>query len=129
LTPFTEPDRLTLIGSRKRVKPNSYDGSGWKLAQEWAGDWSTNLAKDQDLSVPDLSETNQRPELRDGLNAAWLCRILSGQDKVRHITGAAYELCNKIIGKWRYAGQGQGYPQSGLQAAQLGYREASQADR
>lgn len=100
---------------------------GWKLATTWANRWYTQLEANQNLDIPDLSKAYPLPELRDALNAAWLCRSRSEQDKVKEITEAAYTLCNEIRQK-RHPEQSQGHHRTGLHTVQRDRRDASQVD-
>jgi hypothetical protein len=65
---------------------------GWLVAQGWFGEWDKQLEDDQDISIPQGPLDGQ---LRDVLNAAWLCRIHK-PEKAREITKAAQKLCKVV---------------------------------
>lgn len=69
---------------------------GWAVAKSWVEHWQSELnSVSGKLTVP--GTVLRTSKLRDGLNAAWLGRLLFPADKLTHVETAAQELCIAIL--------------------------------
>jgi hypothetical protein len=70
--------------------------ASWTTAQLWSREWENNLSKGKDLEVP--RGANRMSDLRDALNAGWLCRSKAeGPEKSNVIASAVLDLCKAIV--------------------------------
>ncbi|HKQ75490.1 MAG TPA: hypothetical protein VJ810_17455 [Blastocatellia bacterium] len=85
---------------------------GWQRANEWSHEWLKQWNSNQNLSVPQPSNDN----LRDALNATWLCRLQIHDDikeqsrKFKELQEVGRQLCTTIKTQQTTASQ----PQHGI---------------
>jgi hypothetical protein len=76
-----------------RLKEHIY--GGWWVAQQWEEHWENELGYHTGrLTTPAMSSNGK---LRDGLNAAWLCRLRTDPALLPDVEAAAQELCLAIV--------------------------------
>jgi hypothetical protein len=76
-----------------RLNENIY--GGWAVAQQWEEHWRNELKNHTGiLTVPMVSGNSK---LRDGLNAAWLCRLRTSPQLLTYVEASARQLCLAII--------------------------------
>jgi len=77
-----------------RTREDTY--GGWYVARQWEGYWQSAIKNlTGKLTVPPSVQATSK--LRDGLNAAWLCRLRTNPEMLTYIETAAQELCMEII--------------------------------
>lgn len=69
---------------------------GWPVARQWQEHWRNELTqRTGKLTIPDTVRGTSK--LRDGLNAAWLCRLRIPPADLTYVETAAKELCMEIV--------------------------------
>lgn len=77
--------------------PTQSWSDGWSMARAWSEHWGKDLKDNkQELSLPDSVSFSNKLQLRDAINAAWLCRR-KHPDQVDKIANAAKDLCQTIV--------------------------------
>ena len=92
---------------------NEHIYGGWTVARQWEEHWENQLSNHTGrLTTPEISSNGK---LRDGLNAAWLCRLRTDPESLPYVETAAQELCLAIIGERASAkrNSGRGRPNTG----------------
>ena len=68
---------------------------GWTVARQWEEQWQDELKnRVGTLTVPAVHSASK---LRDGLNAAWLCRLRTPPESLSYVERVSRDLCLEII--------------------------------